>query len=213
MKIHKEGIRIVYSIWAILILLILVIGRFYSWEKAAWFLPLLLIGIFVSRFFRIPNREFGQESNVNFYAPADGKIVSVEKIKWNNTEYNSISIFMSIWNVHINWIPVTGSIQNKKYNPGKFLMAANPKSSSENERSSVEINTDNGLIKITQVAGAVARRIITYPTLNQNVNPGEQLGFIKFGSRVDILLPTTYIPAVKIGDKVIGMNTILAKLN
>ncbi|MCL4153373.1 UNVERIFIED_CONTAM: hypothetical protein GTU68_054680 [Idotea baltica] len=117
---------------------------------------------------------------------------------------------MSIWNVHINWVPLDGKIIDKKYSPGKFLMAANPKSSTENERSYVVIESDAGPIKITQVAGAVARRILTYPALHQMVKSGQELGFIKFGSRVDILLPSAYMPTVKNGDKTIGMQSILA---
>ncbi len=212
MKTHKEGYRIVYSAWALFVLAIIVIARFVNWEATLWILPVVLIPLFITRFFRNPERSITNSNNNIILSPCDGKVVSIEKIKWEEKDYWNISVFMSVWNVHINWIPISGKVVNREYFSGKYLVAWHPKSSTENERSSVEILTsDNEKIKTTQIAGAVARRILTYPTKNQKVEQGEELGFIRFGSRVDIWIPISFEPVVKIDDKTQGIITVLAK--
>ncbi len=211
-KIHDEGRRIVYSSWALWFLAIVVTSRLADWASVIWVLPLVLVTIFITRFFRDPKRQPPSPDPEVIYSPCDGKVVSVEKIDWDGTPYWNISVFMSVWNVHINWIPISGTITHREYFSGKYLVAWHPKSSTENERSTVEITTaDNEKIKITQIAGAVARRIITYPIKNQAVIQGEELGFIRFGSRVDIRIPLSFEPQVRIGDTPQGMVTVLAK--
>jgi len=175
---------------------------------------LILFGLVV-QFFRVPNRQLTvAESQV--IAPADGTIVVIEETE--ESEYfkerrRQISIFMSPLNVHVNRNPVTGIIRYFKYYPGKYLVAWHPKSSTENERTTIVIQLANGVeVLLRQIAGAVARRIVWYVKENQPVEQGTELGFIKFGSRVDIFLPLDAEVKVKIGDRTKGGVTVLAEL-
>lgn len=174
---------------------------------------LLTMQIMVLRFFRIPKRKFLADEKA-IIAPADGTIVAIENVK--ETEYfkderKLVSIFMSVHNVHINWFPITGTVKYFKYHPGKYLLARHPKSSELNERTSVVIGNDEREILVRQIAGYVARRIICYATPGKDFRQGDELGFIRFGSRVDIYLPTDTHVTVKPGDKTTGGVTIIAQ--
>ncbi len=219
MKIHKEGYKICIVTF---ISLIIINGiAFHLFPKYSFVLSLLLlfsifIIILLGFFFYKPTRALRFDKN-KIYSPADGKIVAIEET--NEDEYFKerriqVSIFMSIWNAHINWSPVEGMIKYYKYHPGKFLIARNPKSSSLNERSSLVIETGPNIqVMVRQIAGMVARRIVTYVTgAGQNFKQGEEFGFIKFGSRVDILLPLNTRVNVKLGDKVRGCKTTIATI-
>ncbi len=218
MRIHKAGISIILFVvlieLAVLVLLKYTIANVYV-DITAAFIALFLL-IFVLRFFRFPYRNIAFNEN-EVIAPADGKVVVIEKIE--NEEYTGqkmtqISIFMSVWNVHINWLPVLGKVVDSMHFNGNFKRAILPKASSENERSVVILQPTklDKKIVVKQIAGAVARRIITYAKANDNINAGDQLGFIRFGSRVDILLPSEYIIDVKIGNKTKGGISQIAHL-
>lgn len=172
--------------------------------------------VLVVRFFRNPERICpGNESIV--YAPADGKVVVIEEME--ETEYLKerriqVSIFMSPLNVHVNRSPISGIVDYFKYHKGKYLVAWHPKSSTDNERTTVCIEGENGTkILMRQIAGAVARRIFFYPKEGQAAKAGTDIGFIRFGSRVDVFLPVDAEVLVKIGDRPVGGVTELARLN
>ena len=206
MKIHKEGRKIILIEIAMLTL----IWYFFP-ELNILLVILILFTILTIYFFRVPNRELNIKDN-NIYAPCDGKIVVIEKTienEYYNDKRIQISIFMSPLNIHNNLYPISGEIAYTKYHPGSFLFAWNPKASTKNERSTIVINNKKISILIRQIAGALARRIITYPKKNDQINAGNELGFIKFGSRVDLFLPETTKINVKLNEKVIGGKTII----
>ena len=169
----------------------------------------------VVQFFRIPKRECKFEEN-DIICPADGKVVVIEEVEENeyfNDRRIQISIFMSPLNVHQNLNPISGIIKYVKYHPGLFLVAWHPKSSTDNERTTVVTEHKSGQeVLFRQIAGAVARRICYYVRPDQQVTTGEEFGFIKFGSRVDLLLPLDAKIDVKIGDKVQGKITKIGEL-
>ena len=207
--IHKEG----YKIISIILLIFVVINIIVS-SYILLVVSILLI-CFLLSFFRIPRRKCTHQSDV-VYAPADGKIVAIEETiekEYLKDKRIQVSIFMSIWNVHINWYPINGIIKFFKYHPGKFLIARNPKSSEENERTTIVLETKHKIeLVIRQIAGAVARRIKHYVNENKEVNQGEELGFIKFGSRVDVFFPLGTDIKIKLNQKVKGKKTIIAEL-
>jgi phosphatidylserine decarboxylase len=177
----------------------------------------VVLSILVFRFFRYPKRACPVVQSNIVLSPADGKIVAIEEVE-NDKLYDGkakqISIFMSAHNVHLNWIPIDAKVEKIKYLPGKYLLARNPKSSMLNEMYCVSLKTFNGKqIVVKQIAGIVARRIKSFVNEGQNYSRGEELGFIKFGSRVDVLLPTDSEIHVEIGDKSIGLSTVLATLS
>ncbi len=217
-KIHKEG-RIIFSLITGL-LLVIATGLVLLLGNALWALiPLLvfflLFIIFVARFFRIPVRQQAFEDGV-FYSPADGKVVVIEETtetEYFNDKRLQVSVFMSVWDVHINFFPFKGKVKYYKYHPGKFLLAIHPKSSTLNERTSIVVENDKNIpVLMRQIAGAVARRIICYAKEEKAFKTGEELGFIKFGSRMDIFLPVGTKIFVNLGDQVYGSKTPLAKL-
>lgn len=171
--------------------------------------------ILVIRFFRDPAVDTPIKEGV-VYAPAEGKVVVIEKTfegEYHKEDRIQVSIFMSPLNVHVNRSPVKGVIDFFKYHPGKFLVAWHPKSSTDNERTSVGFKTDKGVtILMRQIAGAVARRIAFYPSVGDSVNQGSSVGFIRFGSRVDLFLPLDSDIKVSIGDVTQGGETELAVL-
>ncbi len=175
---------------------------------------LILFGLIV-QFFRVPNRPLTIDES-RIVAPADGTVVVIEETE--ETEYfkerrRQISIFMSPLNVHVNRNPATGIVRYFKYYPGKYLVAWHPKSSTENERTTVVIELANGVeVLMRQIAGAVARRIVWYVKESQPVEQGQEMGFIKFGSRVDLFLPLEAEIKVNIGDRTKGGVTVLAEL-
>lgn len=217
MKIHKEGY------WVIPIAA-LILGPLYWF--LFWLIPIVIVQsilalaaliffILIVRFFRDPEIECPQKENV-IYAPAEGKVVVIEEtyegeyLKENRIQ---ISIFMSPLNVHVNRTPIKGVIDFFKYHKGKYLVAWHPKSSTDNERTTICVKTENGVkILIRQIAGAVARRIFFYPAVGDAVESGERVGFIRFGSRVDVFLPLDADIKVKIGDITKGATTELAVL-
>jgi len=215
--VHKEGksiISIVNILLLILNILILTLTHNVYLQAVTLILSALIL-LFILRFFRIPNRSNTYEENVVF-SPADGKVVVIEKTFENEylkTECIQISVFMSVWNIHINWFPVTGKVTYYKYHQGKYLVARYPKSSELNERNTIVIKTNTNIeVLFRQIAGFVARRIVSYAELNKEVSTEQETGFIKFGSRVDVFLPTNSNILVKPGDRVRGSITKLAML-
>lgn len=179
-------------------------------------ISLIVYGILVN-FFRCPIRLFGQETEKVVVAPADGKVVVVEEVEENEYFHDRrimVSIFMSLVNVHANWYPVEGTIKKVWHQKGKFLKAWLPKASTDNERSTVVIETPEGVeVMARQIAGAMARRIVTYAEPGEECYIDEHMGFIKFGSRVDLFLPLGTEVFVKLGQQTTGNQTVIAKLN
>ncbi len=220
MKLHKEGFGLIlgtFVICSIIETLILFVGL-TSWEITSILsLSLIPLGLFilVVQFFRLPSRDFTYNEG-EVLCPADGKVVVIEEVE--ETEYFKdrriqISVFMSPLNVHANFNPVSGVIQYAKYHPGLFLVAWHPKSSTDNERTTIVTKTSSGKeILFRQIAGALARRICYYVQPGQLVDGGKEFGFIKFGSRIDIFLPLDAKINVQLNQKVKGQLTKLADL-
>jgi phosphatidylserine decarboxylase len=170
----------------------------------------------VLNFFRSPYRRFPYDSEGLVIAPADGTIVAIEEVEENQyfkDKRLQVSIFMSVFNVHANWFPVNGTVKHVSHQNGRFLAAYLPKSSTENERSAIVIRTDYGVDVLTrQIAGAMARRIVTYAKEGEYCEVNEQMGFIKFGSRVDTFLPLDTEILVEMDQKVTGNQTPIARL-
>ena len=175
-----------------------------------------LFFLVVLQFFRNPTRMVPEEADHLVYAPADGKVVVIEEAfepEYFKARRLQVSIFMSPVNVHVNRNPVSGLVKYNKYHPGKYLVAWHPKSSTENERTTVVIDTGETEILMRQIAGALAKRIKNYLEVGQQVVQGEDFGFIKFGSRVDVFLPLGTRLTVEIGQKVKGNKTVIAELD
>jgi phosphatidylserine decarboxylase len=214
-RIHREGINIILYTGLIAAMIIILAGyllKFYLF--IAVLTSVLVITILIFRFFRIPKRAFITDPNT-VVAPADGKVVAIEKV--NEPEYFNepkllVSIFMSIYNVHINWFPISGKISYFKYHPGKYLVARHPKSSELNERTTVVIENEIYKILVRQIAGFVARRIVCYANPGKTVQQSEEMGFIKFGSRLDVYLPADAELKVKMKQKTVGGITQIARL-
>ncbi|MFZ1852696.1 MAG: phosphatidylserine decarboxylase [Nitrosomonas sp.] len=178
-----------------------------------WAIPLWIIAFFVLQFFRDPPRDIPENKNA-ILAPADGRIVAIEKTEdpYLKRDAIKISVFMNVFNVHSNRSPVDGKVENKWYFPGKFINADLPKASLENERNALWIKSDNGAdITCVQVAGLIAKRIVCHITANEHLRRGQRFGFIRFGSRVDVYLPLNIKINVNIGDKVSATETVLAE--
>lgn len=178
-----------------------------------WSIPAWLITLFILQFFRDPPRNVPDNPQA-VLSPADGRIVVVEKAidPYLQREALKISVFMNVFNVHSNRMPVDGKIESVSYFPGKFVNADLAKASVENERNAIVINTPDGIhVTCVQVAGLIARRILCYVNMGDEKKRGERYGFIRFGSRVDVYLPPTSQPRVAIGDKVSATETILAE--
>lgn len=210
MKLHKEGIQIIITAFflvAALALAIIYFGPSYLWFQYLIITAAVIFYFLIVRFFRVPNRDFSFHDEL-ILSPADGKVVIVEEVfeeEFIKEKCLQISVFMSPMNVHINWFPFNGIVRYFKYHPGKYLVAWHPKSSLLNERTSVCVENQQGdLIMIRQIAGAVARRIVCYAEVGKEVKQNQELGFIKFGSRVDLYLPLHAKPLVKVNDKVVG---------
>jgi phosphatidylserine decarboxylase len=170
----------------------------------------------ILNFFRSPARIFSGETRNTVTAPADGTIVVIEEVEENEYFHDKriqVSIFMSIFNAHVNWVPLDGTIVHRSYQKGRFMAAYLPKSSTENERSTVVIQRDNGeQVLVRQIAGAMAQRIVTYVETGRKYHINEQLGFIKFGSRVDLFLPLNAEINVQMDETVKGNQTVIASL-
>jgi phosphatidylserine decarboxylase len=216
MTIHKEGYTSIAIAGLLYVLLNYLVFTFVSasMPALAWIIFVLLTGffLFIVSFFRLPSRNMTQDPGA-VIAPADGKVVVIEEmtdVEYFHDRRLQVSIFMSPANVHVNRNPVSGKVLYSKYHKGKYLVAWDPKSSTENERHSVVIEGPGGPLLVKQIAGAVARRIVNYLKAGQAVKQNEELGFIKFGSRVDILLPPGTPVNIRIGDIVKGGVTVIA---
>lgn len=214
-RIHKEGIKIILLVLAVSALILL--GAYYLNDAIFYFcvVGLFVFNYLVIQFFRNPIRTIEKFDNNIVYAPADGKIVVIEKTiesEYFNDKRIQISIFMSPLNVHVSRYPIVGTVAYVKYHAGKFLTAWQPKSSTENERATIVIDNGKNKILLRQIAGAVARRIITYSKVGDKAIQGEDLGFIRFGSRVDIFLPLDAEIKVELNQIAIGNKTVLAIL-
>lgn len=223
MKINPEGyegIRINTFIFLIIIAVVTATALVYDW---AWWVTALVDAFLVWRivffvfFFREPEREVVQEEGT-VYAPADGKVVVIEEIdapKGMDCERCiQLSVYMTFYNVHVNWHPVSGEVVYKDHFDGDYLLAWHPKSSSLNEHTTVAVRTLSGATVVwRQISGWIARRIVCYPEVGDRVVQNSKLGCIKFGSRVDVFLPLGSQILVKLGDKVVGSQTPLARLS
>ena len=220
MRINKEGYKIIGISGAVCLLIWWFFYRMLVNESGVALLWggtifLLLFWFFIVAFFREPRRVRIHDADLVF-APCDGRVVVTEVVK--ETEYLQeemlqISIFMSITNVHMNWVPVGGVVEYFKYHPGRFLVAWHPKSSTENERTTTVVKMPTGQrVLFRQVAGLIARRIISYMKIGNPVEQNSVCGFIKFGSRVDILIPKDSELLVEIGDPTVGSQTPIARL-
>ncbi len=213
-RIHKEG-RLIVAITLLMGLGLLALSALWlpAWTQSPILILFMGIIILVLRFFRNPvKRPLLDESIVT--APADGKIVAIEKVEQEeflDGPAIQVSIFMSIHDVHINYFPAEGKVSYLKYHPGKYLLARHPKSSELNERFSVGITTPYGPLLVRQVAGYVARRVKNYAVLNGRAQQGREMGFIKFGSRLDLFLPTDAIIQVELNQRVSGCITSIAR--
>lgn len=218
MKVHREGTGLLLTLFTVLFIVNVVLyhtigkgGVFYSVATVSSILFLLVLN-----FFRSPYRRFPYDSEGLVIAPADGTIVAIEEVTENEILHRKclqISIFMSVFNVHANWFPVNGTVKHVSHNNGRFMAAYLPKSSTENERSAVVITTKNGVdVLARQIAGALARRIVTYAKVGEKCHVDEQMGFIKFGSRVDVYLPVGTEVLIEMDQKVTGNQTPIARL-
>ena len=218
MKVHKEGTGLLLSLFTIFFVVNLVI--YHTVGKGGIFYGVAFITsiffLLVLNFFRSPARCFPYDSEGLVIAPADGTIVAIEEVEENEILHRpcmQISLFMSVFNVHANWFPVNGTIKYVSHQNGRFMAAYLPKSSTENERSAVVITTRNGVdVLARQIAGAVARRIVTYAKPGDKCHVDDQMGFIKFGSRVDVYLPVGTEVLVNMDQKVMGNQTPIARL-
>ena len=218
-RLHHEGTHtLVWTLCALLALngLVYLLFSVCLLFKVLLFLSIILYAVLLN-FFQCPIRLFAGETDGVVVAPADGKIVVVEEVEENEYFHDRrimVSIFMSLFNVHANWIPVDGTVKIVRHQDGNFHRAWLPKASEENERSMVIITTPDGTdIMVRQVAGAMARRIVTYAREGEECYVDEHLGFIKFGSRVDLYLPLNSDVLVSLDQKTVGNETIIARLN
>jgi phosphatidylserine decarboxylase len=214
--LHKEGKNIIALT---LLCLALLNAAFYFYFASLLVLTLSISAVLLAlvlQFFRNPTRKIAIADDKIVYAPCDGKVVVIEKTtedEYFGDQRIQISIFMSPLNVHVNRNPVGGLVKYFRYHPGLFLVAWHPKSSTENERTTTVIDTGKHQILFRQIAGALARRIVAYVAEGQQVKQGEDMGFIKFGSRVDIFLPVDTAIEVNLQDIAKGNQTILARLS
>lgn len=217
LRLHKEGTPTIV-LTSIIILILNTVASLYApdWVGILTTIVSLVLLVLVLQFFRNPVRKIPQLDESLVYCPADGKVVVIEEVE--ETEFLKdkriqVSIFMSPLNVHVNRNPISGTVEYSKYHPGKYLVAWHPKSSTENERTTVVLDNGKHKILFRQIAGALARRIVNYLKKGDKVSQGEDMGFIKLGSRVDVFLPLDAEIKVKIDDVVKGNLTELARLS
>ncbi len=218
MKLHREGTKIILITLIICVLLAWGVMEFIPWQ---WLQYLLIAGLAVEliwtfSFFRVPNRTVENNEN-HVISSADGTVVTIEEVtesEFFKDKRTMVSVFMSPFNVHVNWYPFSGKVVYTKYHKGKYLAAYNPKSSTDNERNTVVVENINGQqVLLRQIAGLMARRIISYAKADDQMKQGDEFGIIRFGSRVDFYLPLDAEIKVKIGDKVKGKKTVLGVLS
>tara|TARA_B100000963_G_scaffold172457_1_gene149972 strand:- start:4063 stop:4713 length:651 start_codon:yes stop_codon:yes gene_type:complete len=211
--IHKEGHKIIFITIVILLGLNYTINYFgIEWLKNITLIISTIFFLLILQFFRNPIRIVTALEN-EVVAPADGKVVVIEEVE--ETEYFKdkriqVSIFMSPMNVHVNRYPINGKVQYVKYHPGQYLVAWHPKSSTKNERTTIVVENDKIAVLFRQIAGALARRIVMYPKENDIASKGDDFGFIKFGSRVDLFFPLGTKIEVELNQLVQGNKTIIA---
>jgi phosphatidylserine decarboxylase len=218
MRLHKEG-HTILTVSGIIFLVLCILTNWYFGSNSFVFIGTLTIClvlyILFLQFFRYPKRDLTLGEKL-IVAPCDGKVVVIEEVfepEFYKEKRLQLSIFMSPINVHANWYPMSGRISYVRYHVGKYLVAWHPKASTENERSTIVIEKDNKTsILIRQIAGALAKRIVYYPHENDKIRQCGELGFIKFGSRVDVYMPLGTNVNVKIGDKTKGGVTVLAEM-
>jgi len=216
MRVHKEGFLVIvvaFLIWLALNIIVGMTGELYF--RCFTFLATTPVLVLVIRFFRHPRRSVELKPN-SVLSPADGQIVAIEETiesEYFGDRRLQVSVFMSVYNVHVNWIPVPGVVKYFKHHSGRFMAAYLPKSSTDNERATTVIQMADGTeILVRQIAGAVAKRIITYSKVDAIVNQRNELGFIRFGSRVDLFLPIGTKVYVELGQLVTGSQTVIADL-
>lgn len=217
-RIHHEGVSLLVVSFIAFLIINFALYKFIE-NKVPFYIVATVTSIvylLLVNFFRCPIRVFEGDTEKTVVAPADGKIVVVEEVEENEYFHGKrlmISIFMSVVNVHANWYPVDGVVKKVGHQNGKFMKAWLPKASTDNERSMVVIETPEGHeVMARQIAGALARRIVTYAKEGEECIVDQHMGFIKFGSRVDVYLPIGSEPCVKLGDITTGNQTIIAKL-
>jgi phosphatidylserine decarboxylase len=218
MKIHKEGYKIILFTAITLLLLNVILFQIAGKCGLLYFTSVVSIAfiVLIINFFRSPKRYFMETSSNTVVAPADGQIVVVEEVEefeYFHDRRIQVSVFMSLFNAHVNWFPCDGKIIHYAHQDGRFRAAYLPKSSIENERSTIVVERPDGeRILIRQIAGAMAKRIVTYAKEGAECRINQQLGFIKFGSRVDMFLPLDADIKVEIGDKVWGNFSVIAEI-
>ncbi|MEN0004861.1 MAG: phosphatidylserine decarboxylase family protein [Bacteroidota bacterium] len=213
MTIHKEGWGILSGLTLVLVVIYFTVSQSFPGATPFVLAASGIIFLLVLQFFRNPNRQLAATNDQVIYAPADGKVVVIEETEepeFFNDRRIQLSIFMSPTNVHVNRNPISGKIAYYKYHPGKYLVAWHPKSSIENERTTIVYDNGKAQVLVRQIAGAVARRIRNYLKEGQQVTQGGEMGFIKFGSRVDLFLPLGTEIKVEKDQKVVGNRTVLA---
>lgn len=217
-NIHKEGLDIVFGLLALLLAINIPLYLLMSSKVVPCIVIAISLVLFllVVNFFRAPRRHFHGDKEHAVVSSVDGKVVALEEVdeeEYLHKRVLQISVFMTILDVHANWVPVKGKVKMVKHHSGRFMGAYLPKSSTENERSTIVIETPSGEeILVRQIAGAMARRIVTYVEPGDVVDQQQYMGFIKFGSRVDIYLPLDTEVFVKLGDKTVGGVTEIARL-
>lgn len=219
-RLHSEGTYTLIMSAVLLALVCALFGYAFGFNSIPFYALVILSGstyLVMVNFFRCPIRLFQGDTEGLVVAPCDGKVVVIEEVEENEYFHDKrimVSIFMSLFNVHANWVPVDGVVKSVVHHNGRFMAAWLPKASTDNERSTIVIETPEGTeILIRQVAGAVARRVVTYTAPSEECFIDEHLGFIKFGSRVDVYLPLTAQVQVQMGQRATGNSTIIAKLN
>lgn len=212
--LHKEGTKPLISAFLVFGILALAVNRFIPVLFPYVLLVLVVVFLLYVNFFKNPDRSIQEVDDSVILAPADGKVVVIEKTveeEFLKTELTQVSIFMNPLNVHVNRNPVSGKVIFFKYHPGKFMPAWEPKSSTENERTTTVYETNGSRILMRQIAGALAKRIVWYVEEGQQVKQGDDMGFIKLGSRVDLYIPDNYKIEVNLEQKSVGNRTVIAR--
>lgn len=215
---HKEGHKIIFISLLIVVALFFLIDGFITleWLRKSLMIGVLIVFLLILQFFRNPKR-FTHVNEKHALSPVDGKVVVIEEVSENEVLKDKriqVSVFMSPLNVHVTRYPISGRVSYSKYHPGKYLVAWHPKASEENERTTVVVeNQSFGKILYRQIAGALAKRIVNYAKADMEVSQGEDSGFIKFGSRVDLFIPLDAKIKVKLNQKVRGGESVIAEMS
>lgn len=215
MTFHREGRKVIVVTFMVVIVLAFIVSQFITiqWLRYLLYLSFFMEFVWTVSFFRVPDREINKDDK-HILSSADGEVVVIEETtedEFYGEKRIQVSVFMSPFNVHVNWYPFDGKVVYLKYHPGKFFFAKNPKSSELNERNSIVVENKNGKsVLIRQIAGMMAKRIVNTISVGDKVTQGKEFGIIRFGSRVDFFLPLDAKVNVKIGDKVKAQQTIIA---